>query len=155
MIIESTKDFVIRELSRNYKGYDLENFVAALLEAMGYKVKQSKRGGDRGIDIVAYKDELPPRILVQVKSGDDDVKEEMLHKFKGVLLEDDYGLFVTLADFTKNAQDFLKTNTKIRAISGSELVDLILKYYDLLKADFKKHIPLNKVYIPVKEGGNI
>lgn len=63
-IIESTKDFILKELSRQFKGYDLENFVADLLRAMGYRTTVSPQGGDSGIDITAYKDELPPRILV-------------------------------------------------------------------------------------------
>lgn len=36
-IIENTKDFILKELSRQLKGYDLENFVADLLRAMGYQ----------------------------------------------------------------------------------------------------------------------
>ena len=74
-IIESTKDFILKELSRQLKGYDLEQFVADLLRAMGYRTTVSPQGGDSGIDITAYKDELPPRILVQVKSQDSDIKE--------------------------------------------------------------------------------
>ena len=35
-IIESTRDFILKELSKNLKGYDLEPFVANLLQAMGY-----------------------------------------------------------------------------------------------------------------------
>lgn len=61
-IIETTKDFILKELSKNLKGYDLEEFVADLLNAMGYRTTVSKHGS--GIDITAYKDELPPRILV-------------------------------------------------------------------------------------------
>jgi restriction system protein len=68
-IIESTRDFILKEISRQLKGYDLEEFVADLLQAMGYRTIISPRGGDSGIDITAYKDELPPRILVQVKPG--------------------------------------------------------------------------------------
>ena len=63
-IIESTRDFILKELSKNLKGYDLEEFVADLLRAMGYRCTVSPHGGDSGIDITAYKDELPPRILV-------------------------------------------------------------------------------------------
>jgi restriction system protein len=62
-IVESTKDFILKELSKNLKGYDLEEFVADLLMAMGYRTSVSAHGGDSGIDITAYKDELPPRIL--------------------------------------------------------------------------------------------
>jgi restriction system protein len=74
-IVENTKDFILKELSRQLKGYDLEQFVADLLRAMGYRTTVSPQGGDSGIDITAYKDELPPRILVQVKSQDSDIKE--------------------------------------------------------------------------------
>ena len=96
-IIESTKDFILKEISRQLKGYDLEEFVADLLRAMGYRTTVSPRGGDSGIDITAYKDELPPRILVQVKSQDGDIKEATIQSLKGAMREGDYGLFITLS----------------------------------------------------------
>ena len=148
-IIESTKDFILKELSRNLKGYDLEEFVANLLRAMGYRTIVSPHGGDSGIDITAYKDELPPRILVQVKSQDSDIKETTIQSLKGAMREGDYGLFVTLSNYTKNAQKYLDSTPIIRGINGSELVDLVLKYYDLLDEKYRKMIPLKLVYIPV------
>ena len=111
-IIESTKDFILKELSRQLKGYDLEQFVADLLQAMGYRTTVSPHGGDSGIDITAYKDELPPRILVQVKSQDSDIKETTIQSLKGAMREGDYGLFVTLSNYTKKAQKYLE-NTPI------------------------------------------
>ena len=148
-IIESTKDFILKELSRNLKGYDLEEFVANLLRAMGYRTIVSPHGGDSGIDITAYKDELPPRILVQVKSQDSDIKETTIQSLKGAMREGDYGLFVTLSSYTKNAQKYLDSTPIIRGINGSELVELVLKYYDLLDEKYRKMIPLKLVYIPV------
>lgn len=148
-IIESTKDFILKELSRNLKGYDLEEFVANLLQAMGYRTTVSAHGGDSGIDITAYKDELPPRILVQVKSQDSDIKETTIQSLKGAMREGDYGLFVTLSNYTKNAQKYLESTPIIRGINGAELVDLVLKYYDLLDDRYKKILPLKMVYIPV------
>ena len=126
-IKESTKDFILKELSKHLKGYDLEAFIADLLNAMGYRTILSPHGGDSGIDITAYKDELPPRILV----------------------EGDYGLFVTLADYTKNAKKYLESVPIIKGINGTELVDLILKYYDKLSDKYQRIIPLEMVYIPV------
>ena len=131
-IVESTKDFILKELSRKLKGYDLEAFVA-----------------DSGIDIKAYKDELPPRILVQVKSQDSDIKETTIQSLKGAMREGDYGLFVTLSNYTKNAQKYLNSTPIIRGINGTELVELILKYYDDLSERYRKMIPLKMVYIPV------
>ncbi len=148
-IKENTKDFVLKELSKNLKGYDLEGFVADLLQAMGYRTALSPHGGDSGIDITAYKDELPPRILVQVKSQDGDIKETTIQSLKGAMREGDYGVFVTLSDYTKNAQLYLSNTPIIRGINGSELVDLILKYYDKLSEKYRKIIPLCKVYIPI------
>ena len=137
-IVESTKDFILKELSRQLKGYDLEAFVADLLRAMGYRTTVSPQGGDSGIDIPAYKDELPPRILVQVKSQDSDIKETTIQSLKGAMREGDYGLFVTLSNYTKNAQKYLDSTPILRGINGTELVDLVLKYYDLLDDKYKK-----------------
>jgi len=148
-IIESTKDFILKELRRQLKGYNLENFVADLLRAMGYRTKVSPQGGDSGIDITAYKDELPPRILVQIKSQNGDINETTIQSLKGAMREGDYGLFVTLSNYTKNAQKYLESIPIIRGINGTELVELILKYYDDLSEEYRRMIPLKMVYIPV------
>ena len=148
-IIETTKDFILKEISRQLKGYDLEEFVADLLRAMGYRTTVSPRGGDSGIDITAYKDELPPRILVQVKSQDGDIKEATIQSLKGAMREGDYGLFITLSNYTKNAKKYLDNTPIIRGINGTELVELVLKYYDSLSEQYRKMIPLQKVFIPI------
>ncbi len=148
-IVESTKDFILKEIGRQLKGYDLEEFVADLLQAMGYRTTVSPHGGDSGIDITAYKDELPPRILVQVKSQDGDIKETTIQSLKGAMREGDYGLFVTLSNYTKNAKKYLENTPIIRGINGTELVELVLKYYGQLSEKYQKMIPLKMVYIPV------
>lgn len=137
-IQEITKDFILKELSKKLKGYDFENFVANLLNAMGYRTKVSKQGGDSGIDIVAYKDEFPPRICVQVKSIDGDIKEATIQSLRGAMSEGDYGVFVTLSDYTANAKAYLEQHPIIRGLNGSEVVDLVLRYYD--KLDDNAHV---------------
>ena len=148
-IIESTKDFILKELSKHYKGYGFQGFVADLLKAMGYRATESPQGGDRGIDITAYKDELPPRILAQVKSQGGDINEATIQSLKGAMREGDYGLFITLSNYTKNARKYLDSTPIIRGINGTDLVELILKYYDKLSEKHQKIIPLKMVYIPV------
>lgn len=151
-IMNNTRDYMLKEISRQFKGYDLENFVASLLNAMGYRTTVSPHGGDSGIDIIAYKDELPPRIAVQVKSQDGDIKETTIQSLKGAMMPGDYGLFVSLSDYTKSAKKFLKANPIIRGINGIELVNLVLKYYEGLDEIYQRAIPLKKVYIPVAKG---
>lgn len=148
-IKQSTIDFILKTLSRDLKGYSLEGFVADLLQAMGYRTTVSKKGGDSGIDIVAYKDELPPRILVQVKSKDGNVSETTIQSLKGAMREGDYGLFVTLSSYTKNAQKYLDSTPIIRGIDGTALAELVLKYYAQMSERYQKLIPLKMVYIPV------
>lgn len=148
-IKQSTIDFILKTLSRNLKGYSLEGFVADLLQSMGYRTTVSKKGGDSGIDIIAYKDELPPRILVQVKSKDGNVNESTLQSLKGAMREGDYGLFVTLSSYTKNAQAYLDQMPIIRGIDGTALAELVLKYYSGMSEKYQKLIPLEMVYIPV------
>ena len=150
-IIENTKDYVLKELNKKYKGYDLENVVADLLNAMGYRTKLSKHGGDSGRDIIAYKDELPPRIVVQVKSQNGDINESTIQSLKGAMDEGDYGLFVTLSDYTQNARKYLEKHSIIKSLNGSEFVDLILKYYNGMSDEFKNSIKLKMVYIPIIE----
>lgn len=64
-----------------------------------------------------------------MKSQDGDIKETTI---QGAMREGDYGLFVSLSNYTKNAQKYLDNTPIIRGINGTELVDLILKYYDEL-----------------------
>ena len=147
-VLEATKDFILKELRTNLKGFALEHFVANLLQAMGYRTTVSKKGGDGGVDITAYKDELPPRILVQVKSQDGDISKAPVSQLKGDLDPGDYGLFVTLSDYTPKAIEFLKAHSILRGINGGELAELVLKYYDKLDEKFRKIIPLKMVYVP-------
>jgi restriction system protein len=154
-IVQSTKDYILKTLSTELKGYALEGFVADLLNAMGYRTTISPEGGDSGIDITAYKDELPPRILVQVKSTDSDIKETTVHSLKGAMKEGDYGLFVTLSSYTKNAQKYLDETPIIRGIDGQSLVELVLRYYDQLSDKYRNIIPLKEVFIPVPEDNSL
>ena len=82
-----------------------------------------------------------------------------LHFFLGVFLhfitgadtmrEGDYGLFISLSGYTKNARKYLDSTPIIRGIDGDELVTLVLKYYENLSPKYKKVIPLERIYIPV------
>ena len=143
-----TRDFIFNQLKKD-KGYDFEPIVADLLRAMGYKsTKVSKHGGDHGVDIVAYKDELPPRIVIQVKSQDADIAEELIQKLKGAMDPGDYGVFVALSHFKENAKAFLEHTPMIRGIDCDDFIDLFLKYYDKLDEKYQRKIPLRKVFIP-------
>ncbi len=53
-IEETTRDFILKQLSQELKGHPLAEFVAHLLNAMGYRTRVSPEGPDGGIDIIAH-----------------------------------------------------------------------------------------------------
>ena len=69
---------------------EMQNLVAAILRAMGFKTKISKKGSDRGKDIVASPDGLGlenPRIFVEVKHRDGSMGAPEIRRFIGGLRE--------------------------------------------------------------------
>ena len=153
-IEQSTKDFVLKQLARCYKGYPLQDVVKDLLEAMGYNAQVGQKGSDGGIDLIAYKDEFPPRIVVQVKSYEYETSSVSIGDVKNLaatLKDGDVGIFVTLGEYSKPAKDYLESVPKIRALTGYDFVGLILKYYDGMPNAFKANVPLKRVFIPTSQ----
>jgi restriction system protein len=60
----------------------------------------------------------------------------------------EYGLLVSLGNYTKQAHTFAKNKSNLRLIDGEELVSLILNYYDRFDSEYKGILPLKKVYVP-------
>jgi restriction system protein len=147
----TTHDFIIKQLSRELKGHPFARFVADLLEAMGYRTRVSPPGPDRGVDIIAHRDLLgiePPIIKVEVKSGAGSIGEPAVARLFGTVAGDEFGLFVTLSDFTHQAHQFAESKSSLRLIDGDEIVRLTLEHYDKLDSRYKGLIPLKRVYIP-------
>jgi len=147
----TTRDYVLKKLARDAKGYPLENFVAHLLEAMGYKTRVTPVGTDAGIDIIAHKDDLgfePPIIKVQVKSTEGSVGDPIASALYGKVDTGEFGLLVTLGTFTNQAKSFARNKSNLRLIDGDELVDLIFEYYEQFDSKYKGLLPLKQIYVP-------
>ena len=147
----TTRDYVVKRLAREAKGYPLEHFVAHLLEAMGYKTRVAPVGTDAGVDIIAHKDDLgfePPIIKVQVKSTEGSVGDPIVSALYGKVDSDEFGLLVTLGTFTSQAKSFARGKSNLRLIDGDELVDLIFEYYESFDSKYKGLLPLKQVYVP-------
>ncbi len=157
-IEEITRDFVLKRLAQELKGHPFADFVAHLLGAMGYRTKVSPPGPDRGVDVLAHKDELgfePPIVKVQVKSTSGGVGDPEVSALYGKVGNDEFGLLVTLGSFTNQAKSFAEGKSNLRLIDGVELVDLILRHYEQFDSRYKGLIPLKRVYVPeaIEEGG--
>lgn len=150
-IEETTRDFILKKLSQELKGHPLTDFVANLLNTLGYRTRVSPEGPDGGIDIIAHKDELgfePPIIKVQVKSSDGSVGDPIVSALYGKVGANEHGLLVTLGKFTSQASNFAKSKDNLRLVDGDELIELILLQYDQLDSRYKGLLPLKKVFIP-------
>lgn len=156
-IEETTRDFVLKRLAQELKGHPFSNFVAHLLNAMGYRTRVSPEGPDGGIDILAHKDDLgfePPIVKVQVKSSESSVGDPVVSSLYGKVGNGEYGLLVTLGTFTTQAKSFAKSQSNLRLIDGDELVQLIFQYYDQFDVRYKSILPLRRVYVPEAIGGD-
>ena len=150
-IEQNTRDYILKRLSQQLKGHPFAHFIGHLLEKMGYQTRIAPEGPDGGIDIIAHKDELgfePPIIKVQVKSVDGSVGDPTVSALYGKIGAGEFGLFVTLGTFTKQAVNFASSKSNLRLIDGDELVDLILQHYEEFDSRYKGLLPLKRVYIP-------
>ncbi len=151
VIEQATRDFVLKRLAQELKGHPLADFVAHLLEAMGYRTRVSPEGPDGGIDIIAHKDELgfePPIVKVQVKSGEGSIGEPVTSALYGKVSSNEFGLLVTLGTFTAQSRNFARSKSNLRLIDGDELVTLVLQHYEVFDSRYKGLLPLKRVYVP-------
>ena len=147
----STEDFIIRKLHQNLNGYQFEEFVAHLLECMGYVARITQKSGDGGVDIIAHKDILgfePPIIKVQCKKTLTSNGLPEINQLLGTLGDDEYALFVNLGSYTIQARNKATNKSKLRLIDGKEIINLIYRYYDSFSPQYRSLIPLRKIFIP-------
>jgi restriction system protein len=85
---------------------EMQELVAGILRAMGYKTQVSPAGADRGKDIVASPDGFGfenPRIVVEVKHRQDKMGSQEVRSFINGRHKDDRGLYVSTGGFSREA----------------------------------------------------
>lgn len=148
---EDTEDFVIRRLKTAISPDRFEHFVAHLLRCMGYHARVTPKSGDGGIDIIAHRDELgfePPVIKVQCKQVVASIGRPDVQKLIGATDQNQYALFVTLGNYTREALDLERLKSNLRLIDGSALVDLVFQHYDRFEPIWQTLVPLKRRYLP-------
>ncbi len=148
---KTTCDFILKQLAQELPGHPLAQFIAHLLEKMGYHTRISPEEPDDGVDIVAHRDELgfkPPILKVQVKSSESSVGDQAASALYSKVGPSEFGLLVTLGTFTKQARDFARGKNNLRLIDASELAELVLQHYEQFDPRYKGLLPLKRVYVP-------
>lgn len=141
-----------KALSLNWE--EMQELVAGILRAMGYKTRVSSRGSDRGKDIVASPDGLGlenPKIVVEVKHRQGSMGAQELRSFLGGLRASDKGLYVSTGGFSKDAKyEAERANIPITLVDSDILVELIIQYYGGFDNETKALVPLKKIYWPIR-----
>lgn len=131
---------------------DMQDLVAGLLRAMGYKTRVSPSGSDRGKDIVASPDGLgfeDPRIVVEVKHRGAAMGSQEIRSFLGGRHDRDKGLYVSTGGFTKEARyEAERGRIPITLMDLDDLVKSLLDHYERMDTDAQRLIPLRKLYWP-------
>jgi restriction system protein len=130
----------------------MQELVAGLLRAMGYKTQVSPSGPDRGKDIVASPDGFgfeSPRIVVEVKHRGQAMGSQQIRSFLGGRHPEDKGLYVSTGGFTKDAYyEAERASIPITLMTLDDLVDALLEHYENLDIESKQLLPLKKIYWP-------
>lgn len=133
---------------------EMEEMVAAILRAMGYKAKVSPKGPDRGVDVIASPDGLgltQPRIKAEVKHRDGAMGAPSIRGFIGTLREGDSGLFVSSGGFTKEARyEADRCTFPLTLVDMDDLSDLIVAHYENFDLEGRALLPLIRVFWPAE-----
>lgn len=130
----------------------MQDLVAGLLRALGYKTRISPAGPDRGKDIVASPDGFgfeAPRIVVEVKHRQGAIGSPDIRSFLGGRHPQDKGLYVSTGGFTKDAYyEAERANIPVALMTIDDLVETLIEHYDGLDIDIQQLVPLKRIYWP-------
>jgi len=142
----------IKDLIINLDWKDMQELVAGILRAMGYKTQVSPGGADRGKDIVASPDGFGfehPRIVVEVKHRLGQMGSQEVRSFLGGRHKDDRGLYVSTGGFSKDAQyEADRASIPLAMWTLEHIVRALIEHYDATDAETKRIVPLKRLYWP-------
>jgi restriction system protein len=132
--------------------YQMQELLAAILRAMGFKTRVSPRGPDRGLDVFASPDGLglpEPRIKAEVKHRGGSIGAQELRSFIGGLRPGDRALYLSTGSFSKDAKyEAERSNIPLTLIDLDSLATLVEQHYESFDSDGRGLLPLTKIYWP-------
>ena len=168
--VEINDDVAITEISDPFEGLEdqaiervkdrllaldwdeMQEIVASLLRALGYRTVVSPAGPDRGKDIIASKDGFGferPRIVVEVKHRRGQMGAQEIRSFLGGRHPDDRGLYVSTGGFTRDAHyEAERASTVTHLMTLDELARALIEQYDHMDQEGRRLLPLTKIYWP-------
>ncbi len=149
--VRKAHEFIKDEVSK-LDWEDVQELVAGILRAMGFKTRVSPRGSDRGKDVEASPDGVglsEPHIVAEVKHREGTIGASQVRSFIGGLRPRHKGLYVSTGGFTKEAKyEADRATNQVTLIDIDDLVSLIVQYYDHFDTEARALISLRKIYWP-------
>lgn len=132
---------------------EMEELLAAVLRAMGFRTRVSAKGPDRGVDVLASPDGLglqEPRIKCEVKHRKNTViGAQEVRSFLGALRSGDRGIYLSTGGFTREARyESERATVPVSLMDLDDLARLIETHYEAFDAEGRGLLPLTKVYWP-------
>ena len=152
--IEEEANNRIREyIGTHFHGHGFTRLVAAVLEAQGYVVEVAPPGPDGGVDIVAGSGPMGfdrPRICVQVKSGAQTTKVNVLRELEGIIKNfgADFGLLVSWGGFTGDTKSEARKSAyfNVRLWDSESFLTAVFQNYEQLPAVLKAELPMKQIW---------
>lgn len=157
--IDKSDEFIADQIAK-LDWEQLQELVAGIIRAMGYRTRVSNPGPDRGVDVFASPDGLgleEPRIFIEVKHREGTVGAQGIRSFLGGRRDGDRCLYVSTGGFSKEARyEAERSQIPLTLIAMPELRELLVDYYESLDSVIRALVPLRKVYWPVQpDSGDI
>ena len=144
---------IVEDLIASLEWDELQELVAEILKAMGYRTRVAGPGPDRGVDVFASPDGLgleEPRIFVEVKHRPGTAMgSPEIRSFLGGRQVGDRCLYVSTGGFTKDARYEAERSTiPLTLIGLPYLRELLTQHYENLGPRGTTLVPLQKIYLP-------
>lgn len=132
---------------------EMQDMLAAVLRAMGFRTTVSPAGPDRGVDVMASPDGLglqEPRIKCEVKHRKrTQIGAPEVRSFIGGLREGDRGLYLSTGGFSKEAHyEAERSNVPLKLLDLDALAQLIETHYESFDTEGRALLPLTRIYWP-------
>ena len=151
--IESQANELLEDLIAKLDWEQMQQLIAEILKAMGFKTDVSPRGPDRGIDVFASPDGLglvEPRIFVEVKHRlGTRMGADQIRTFLGGRQPGDRCLYVSTGGFSKEAKyEAERANVPLKLIDLPKLRELVFEHYESFSPSGLALLPLKKLLWP-------
>ena len=150
--LSRSHEFIADRINR-LSPHEMEQLLAALLRAMGFRARVTPIGPDRGRDVIASPDGLglqSPRIFCEVKHRKGAIGAPEIRSFTSTLRGDDRGIYLSTGGFTREAKyEGDRAHVPVTLMDLDDLTRMVVEHYEQFDTVGRALVPLDRVYWPV------